>query len=73
MPHVVFVRSPLTPAGQSQVSADGRIVYAVVQFDAAGDNLPNSAINAVTRSLIGPRALAVTDLAWSSAGRRSRR
>jgi RND superfamily putative drug exporter len=45
LPHVAGVRSPYGPAGASQVSADGTIAYAVVNFDAAANKLPVDAVN----------------------------
>ncbi|HVY10739.1 MAG TPA: MMPL family transporter [Mycobacteriales bacterium] len=44
IPHVVGVISPLGPGGAAQISKDGRIAYAVVQFDHLADVLPQSTI-----------------------------
>ena len=53
LPHVVSVRAPFAPGGRGQVSADGRIAYGVVQFDASGDQLPNDAIETVVHRAQG--------------------
>jgi putative drug exporter of the RND superfamily len=42
IPHVTAVSDPLSSAGRSQQSADGRTGYAVVQFDRTSDRLPAS-------------------------------
>jgi putative drug exporter of the RND superfamily len=41
------VRSPLSPGASHQLSADGRIGFIVVQFDAPAADLPASAVRAV--------------------------
>ncbi len=43
IPHVTGVSDPLSDAGASQLSADRRTGYAVVQFDRTSDRLPSSA------------------------------
>src|SRR5437868_13080964 len=45
IPHVTGVTDPLSTAGASQLSADGRTGYAVVQFDETSDRLPSSSAN----------------------------
>jgi putative drug exporter of the RND superfamily len=52
LPHVSGVLSPLSPDGRHQVSADGRIGFAVVQFDATAANLPNSAVSRVVNTAL---------------------
>jgi len=42
IPHVTEVSDPLSAAGRSEQSADGRTGYAVVQFDRTSDRLPAS-------------------------------
>jgi RND superfamily putative drug exporter len=41
------VQGPLSPGGSQQLSADGRIGFVVVQFDAPAADLPASAVRAV--------------------------
>jgi RND superfamily putative drug exporter len=48
LPHVTAVSDPLGP-GSGQLSADGHIGYAVVQFDQTSDRLPSAAPNALLR------------------------
>ena len=50
LPRVASVASPYGPGGASQVSRDGKIAFATVNFDAQADDLPASAINAVIRT-----------------------
>jgi RND superfamily putative drug exporter len=45
LPHVVAVLSPLNPQGAAQISKDGTIAYAVVQFDQLADKLPTDAVD----------------------------
>ena len=45
--HVAQVVSPFSPAGQRQISKDGRIAYVQVAFDEQAGNLPEAAIKAV--------------------------
>src|ERR1039458_917246 len=45
--HVSGVRSPLAPGGGEQLSADGRIGFVVVRFDAAAADLPAAAVERV--------------------------
>src|SRR5256885_13224447 len=47
LPHVANVTSPLSPAGQSQVSPDGRIAFATLQVDRAAQGVPKPAIKKV--------------------------
>jgi putative drug exporter of the RND superfamily len=47
LPHVTSVVSPLSPQGREQVSTNGRIAYATVQFDDLAENLPVDAIHRV--------------------------
>ena len=47
LPHVTGIRSPFDPAGSAEISRDGHIAYAEVQFDRITDNLPKAAIQAV--------------------------
>jgi RND superfamily putative drug exporter len=57
LPHVVAVQSPFAPGATGQVSADGHIAYAVIQFDAKTSNLPKPALVQVVnaaRSFKGP-------------------
>ncbi len=41
-PHVTGVQSPFEPAGASQISKDGRVAYAEVNFDRTFDKLANT-------------------------------
>ena len=47
LPHVASVSSPFAPGAGNQVSADRRIAYGLVRFDASGDSLPDAAIQRV--------------------------
>ena len=47
LPHVASVTNPLSPDGRGQVSQDGHIAFATVQFDKPGQDLPQPAIKAV--------------------------
>ncbi len=47
LPDVASVTSPYGPYGASQISQDGRIAFATVNFDAQAQNLPSDAVNAV--------------------------
>src|SRR5271165_2920848 len=47
LPHVSHVVSPFSPAGAHQVSKDGHIAFAVVQFDEQTGNLPKQAVATV--------------------------
>ncbi|HLN16209.1 MAG TPA: MMPL family transporter [Acidimicrobiales bacterium] len=47
LPHVSGVVSPFSPAGAHQVSPDGHIAFAQVQFDEQTGNLSTSAVNDV--------------------------
>jgi putative drug exporter of the RND superfamily len=46
LPHVSGVRSPLSP-GSHQIAADGRIAFAVVQFDEDEATIPKAAVSKV--------------------------
>lgn len=46
LPHVAHVESPYAAHGQA-ISRDGRTAYATVTFDAAANDLPESAVGAV--------------------------
>jgi putative drug exporter of the RND superfamily len=50
LPRVAGVASPYGPHGAGQVSRDGKIAFATVNFDAQAQDLPDSAINAVIRT-----------------------
>ena len=50
LPRVAGVASPYGPNGASQVSRDGKIAFATVNFDAQAQDLPNSAVNAVIQA-----------------------
>ena len=50
LPRVVSVAGPYGPDGASQVSRDGKIAFATVNFDAQAQDLPASAVNAVIRT-----------------------
>jgi RND superfamily putative drug exporter len=50
LPRVVSVTSPYGPYGISQVSRDGKIAFATVDFDAQAQDLPGGAVNAVIRT-----------------------
>ncbi|HVT21771.1 MAG TPA: MMPL family transporter [Mycobacteriales bacterium] len=45
IPHVVAVISPFGPGGAAQISKDGTIAYAVVEFDQLADALPARAVD----------------------------
>ena len=47
LPHVATVRSPFEKGGQGQISSDGHIAYAEVQFDEQTQDLPKAAIRRV--------------------------
>ena len=50
LPHVASVTSPYGPYGASQVSRDGKIAFATVNFDAQAQDLPSDAVNAVIQT-----------------------
>jgi len=57
LPHVASVSSPFASGAGNQVSADRRIAYGLVRFDASGDSVPNAAIQRVVtaaRQAAGP-------------------
>src|SRR2546421_2990006 len=47
LPHVSGVTSPFSPAARGQVSRDGHIAFALVQFDHQSQDLPKPAIQTV--------------------------
>jgi putative drug exporter of the RND superfamily len=47
LPRVAAVRGPFDPGGQSQISSDGHIAFAEVQFDQQTVDLPTAAIRRV--------------------------
>jgi putative drug exporter of the RND superfamily len=47
LPHVAGVTGPFGRGGSSQISADGRIAFATVDFDAQAQDLPSAAVSAV--------------------------
>ena len=47
LPRVASVTSPYGPYGAGQVSRDGKIAFATVNFDAQAQNLPSAAVDAV--------------------------
>jgi RND superfamily putative drug exporter len=49
LPHVAGVIDPFSPAAHHQVSADGHIAFAVVQFDQSEGTIPASAVKTVVR------------------------
>ena len=56
LPRVAAVISPFDPAGRSQVSSDGHIAYAQVQFDVQTIDLPKADIRAVINTAEAARA-----------------
>jgi putative drug exporter of the RND superfamily len=50
LPRVASVASPYGPHGASQVSRDGKIAFATVNFDAQAQDLPATAASAVIRT-----------------------
>jgi putative drug exporter of the RND superfamily len=50
LPRVASVASPYGPYGASQVSRDGKIAFATVNFDAQAQDLPDNAVNAVVQT-----------------------
>jgi putative drug exporter of the RND superfamily len=50
LPRVVSVASPYGPGGAGQISRDGKIAFATVNFNAQAQNLPDSAVNAVVHA-----------------------
>ena len=50
LPHVASVTSPYGPYSASQVSRDGKIAFATVNFAAQAQDLPSDAVNAVIHS-----------------------
>ncbi|HSS09320.1 MAG TPA: MMPL family transporter, partial [Acidimicrobiales bacterium] len=47
LPHVAAIRSPFDPGGGGQISLDGHIAYATINFDKTTDALPKQAIQTV--------------------------
>jgi RND superfamily putative drug exporter len=56
LPHVAAVRSPFDQGGQGQISSDGHIAYAEVQFDQQSVDLPKAAIRRVIDTAEAARA-----------------
>ena len=56
LPHVATVRSPFDKGGQGQISSDGHIAYAEVQFDDQTQDLPKAAIRRVIHTAEAARA-----------------
>ncbi|HEY6469985.1 MAG TPA: MMPL family transporter [Candidatus Dormibacteraeota bacterium] len=50
LPHVAGVTSPYGAFGAGQVSPNGKIAFATVNFDAQAQDLPGDAVNAVIRT-----------------------
>ena len=50
LPRVVSVASPYGPGGAGQISRDGKIAFATVNFNAQAQNLPESSVNAVVHA-----------------------
>ncbi|HTW09487.1 MAG TPA: MMPL family transporter, partial [Acidimicrobiales bacterium] len=50
LPRVVSVTSPYGPHGARQVSRDGKVAFATVNFDAQAQDLPSGAVEAVVRT-----------------------
>jgi RND superfamily putative drug exporter len=50
LPRVVSVASPYGPRGAGQISRDGKIAFATVNFNAQAQNLPESGVNAVVHA-----------------------
>jgi RND superfamily putative drug exporter len=68
--HVASVRSPFDPGAGNQVSRDGHVAYATVQFDQTTDDLPKAAIQAVIdRARAGARAGIDVELGGSPIGK----
>ncbi len=47
LPHVVAVISPFAPGGQGQISRNGSIAFAQIEFDQLANKVPKSAVSAV--------------------------
>jgi len=69
LPRVASVTSPYGPYGASQVSRDGKIAFATVNFDAQAQDLPGDAVNAVIHTA---QAAQGPSLRVELTGRRSR-
>jgi RND superfamily putative drug exporter len=50
LPRVVSVASPYGPGGAGQISRDGKIAFATVNFNAQAQNLPESGVHAVVHA-----------------------
>ncbi len=61
VPHVSGINSPYTPAGARQISRDGTIAFAQVQFDVRFNNLPKHA-GAELKNLVNSAARPGPDL-----------
>jgi RND superfamily putative drug exporter len=55
LPHVSGVTSPFSPAARGQISQDGHIAFATVQFDKPSSDLPKTAIQAVINKATAAR------------------
>lgn len=47
VPHVLAVVSPYSPVGATQISKDGQIAYAQIQFDQSGEEVSQDTINQI--------------------------
>src|SRR6266511_3734513 len=47
LPHVTGVQSPYDAGGDSAISKDGRVAFALVNFDQGGDQLPKATVTKV--------------------------
>jgi RND superfamily putative drug exporter len=56
VPHVSGVISPFSPAGSGEISKDGRIAFATVNFDERANDLPKSSIDRVISLAQGVRS-----------------
>jgi putative drug exporter of the RND superfamily len=60
LPRVTAVISPYGPGGAGQVSRDGKIAFATVDFDAQAQDLPDAAVSAVIRAARSAREPGLT-------------
>jgi RND superfamily putative drug exporter len=56
LPHVAAVTSPFDPGGQAQISSDGHIAFAQVQFDKQSSDLAKADIQTVINTAESARA-----------------
>ena len=56
LPHVSLVASPYDATGRTQISRDGTIAFATVDFDALAQDLPKSAVDNVIRTATAARS-----------------